>query len=92
MPDSNRTVIIGVNAGSSSIKLSLYRVDRETPPELLAHAQLDGIGSHPHLAGELADGTVVTDEDPSSEEVPDHDHAMSAFAACSMSSSMPFSW
>ncbi|OHV09699.1 acetate/propionate family kinase [Kushneria phosphatilytica] len=75
MPNSERTVIIGVNAGSSSIKLSLYSADKQTPLELLAHAQLDGIGTHPHLAGHLADGTSLADETLSEQEVPDHDHA-----------------
>lgn len=75
MPNSERTVIIGVNAGSSSIKLSLYSADKQTSPELLAHAQLDGIGTHPHLAGHLADGTSLADETLSEQEVPDHDHA-----------------
>ncbi|MED5499755.1 MAG: acetate/propionate family kinase, partial [Pseudomonadota bacterium] len=67
--------IIALNAGSSSIKLSLYRADDTTSPELIAKAQVEEIGDSPHLFGKLADGSVFLDETPNDHELPDHDSA-----------------
>ena len=67
--------IIALNAGSSSIKLSLYRADDTTSPELITKAQVEEIGDSPHLFGELADGTAFLDETPKDHELPDHDSA-----------------
>jgi acetate kinase len=76
--------IIALNAGSSSIKLSLYRLragsdagreSESTVPELVAHAQVEEIGESPHLTAELADGTRFLDETPGDDEIADHDRA-----------------
>lgn len=69
--------IIALNAGSSSIKLSLYRVgdDGEAPPEQAAHAQVEEIGDAPHLRGTRADGSVFVDESPGDDELSDHGDA-----------------
>lgn len=67
--------IMAINAGSSSIKLSLYRVGDDASPELIANAQVDDIGDAPHLTGRLADGTHFVDDAPSHDQVPDHAQA-----------------
>ena len=41
---ASSSYIIALNAGSSSIKLSLYRTDDTTSPELIAKAQVEEIG------------------------------------------------
>jgi acetate kinase len=74
-------VILVVNAGSSSVKISIFSVpeaaheDVEVLPAQLAHGQIEGIGVAPHIEGRLADGTVVADERFPVEQVPDHDAA-----------------
>ncbi|OLO07003.1 hypothetical protein BTW08_14425 [Salinicola sp. MH3R3-1] len=67
--------IIALNAGSSSIKLSLYRLGDMAPPEFVAKAKVEKIGDSPHLSGELADGTEFLDETPGNHELADHDSA-----------------
>ncbi|MGQ7245438.1 acetate/propionate family kinase [Salinicola sp. V024] len=81
---ASQSHIIALNAGSSSIKLSLYRLragsdaapeSESTAPELVAHAQVEEIGESSHLTAELADGTRFLDETPGDDEIADHDHA-----------------
>jgi acetate kinase len=55
------TVLV-INAGSSSIKLSLFDVAGDRSLALTARGQLDGIGTQPRLRGWDARGTVVVDE------------------------------
>lgn len=70
-----RPCIIALNAGSSSIKLSLYHLDGTAPPEFVARVQAEEIGDSPHLSGRLADGTDFLDETPASHALADHDSA-----------------
>ena len=50
----NGSVLV-VNAGSSSLKFSLFRLDGAAALQLDAHGQLDGIGTRPRLT--VKDGT-----------------------------------
>ncbi|WP_454763005.1 acetate/propionate family kinase [Cupriavidus campinensis] len=74
-------VILVVNAGSSSVKVSIYVVpesahhDVDIQPELAARGQVEGIGVAPRLLARMADGSVVTDEQFPVEQVADHDAA-----------------
>ncbi|WP_106476689.1 acetate/propionate family kinase [Phytohalomonas tamaricis] len=72
MSISEKPVIIVVNAGSSSIKLSIYTLSDNESPRLAAHGKLEGIGSHPELNAQLADGTNIANEEFSEQDVPDH--------------------
>jgi acetate kinase len=52
--------IIVVNAGSSSLKFSIYRVaDREL--DLAASGQIEGLGTSPHFKAKDAQGAVLAD-------------------------------
>lgn len=61
-------VILVVNAGSSSVKVSVYMVPDSThdnadiQPALAAHRQIEGIGVAPRLVARMADGRTVADE------------------------------
>lgn len=66
--------IIALNAGSSSLKLSLYRGGEETTPALVAHAQVEKMGESPHLFGKLAEGKIFLDE-ALDQELADHAEA-----------------
>jgi len=74
-------VILVVNAGSSSVKVSIYVVPEsahhnvDIQPELAAHGQIEGIGVAPRLTARMADGRVVADEQFPVEQVADHDAA-----------------
>ncbi|MCA3233715.1 MAG: acetate/propionate family kinase [Cupriavidus sp.] len=74
-------VILVVNAGSSSVKVSIYVVpdaaheNVEIQPSLAAHGQIEGIGVAPRLVARMADGREVTDQKFPVEQVADHDAA-----------------
>src|SRR5262245_9646402 len=68
--------ILVVNAGSSSIKFSLFEIGRARDLTLTSKGQLDGIGTHPHLRVRDAGGATLTDEKFSATEVPDVPAAM----------------
>ncbi|MGJ8523546.1 Propionate kinase [Carnimonas sp. R-84981] len=54
-------VIIVVNAGSSSLKLSIFTVTRDTPPSLMLHGELSGIGNqHPALTISDSSGNTLS--------------------------------
>lgn len=53
--------ILVLNAGSSSLKFSLFNADDAL--SLLSRGQIDGIGSHPHLRVKSAGGEMLADED-----------------------------
>jgi acetate kinase len=54
--------IITFNAGSSSIKFSLYEVDGSTSLRLACRGELDRIGSAPHFVARDAAGSVLADQ------------------------------
>ncbi|UHC16279.1 hypothetical protein LRS73_28135 [Methylobacterium currus] len=63
-------VILVVNAGSSSIKFKLYRVEGGAPAALLTGA-MSGIGSRPALIVKDGAGRVVEERRFAAEDVPD---------------------
>ncbi len=73
--------ILVVNAGSSSVKVSVYAVpeaahaDTDINPVLSAHGQIEGIGVAPRLTASMADGRAVADERFPVAQVADHDAA-----------------
>ncbi|GHB34152.1 acetate/propionate family kinase [Salinicola rhizosphaerae] len=67
--------LLALNAGSSSLKLSLYRMTTSDAPELVAHIQMEEIGDAPHLVGTLASGESFIDEHPEPREIANHDSA-----------------
>ncbi|QYY32219.1 acetate/propionate family kinase [Cupriavidus pinatubonensis] len=74
-------VILVVNAGSSSVKVSVYTVpeaahdNADINPVLSAHGQIESIGVAPRLRASMADGHVVADESFPVAQVADHDAA-----------------
>lgn len=66
-------VVIVVNAGSSSLKLSVYFLEDDDALRLAAHGAIEEIGAtSPHLQANLADGTDIADENLSTEQAGDH--------------------
>jgi acetate kinase len=61
--------VLTINAGSSSLKFSVYRIAERDQLELSAKGQVEGIGTAPHLVAEDAEGNVLVDrrfpDDPS---------------------------
>jgi acetate kinase len=53
--------VLTINAGSSSLKFSIYRVGEQERLELTAKGQVEGIGTAPHLVAEDAEGRVLVD-------------------------------
>lgn len=74
-------IILVVNAGSSSVKVSVHAVpeaahgNADINPVLSAHGQIEGIGVAPRLVAQMADGRVVADERFPVAQVADHDAA-----------------
>jgi acetate kinase len=64
MPDA----LLTLNAGSSSIKFSLYRVGADAAPAPVLEGGLEGIGTEPHMRAKDAGGKELVDrrwQDPS---------------------------
>jgi acetate kinase len=57
----NGTILV-VNAGSSSIKLSVFGPWGHEGPERVLSAQVEGLGSQPHAAGKRSTGQVLFDQ------------------------------
>ena len=53
--------VLTVNAGSSSLKFSVYRTGEDGRPGLSAKGQVEGIGTSPHLIAEDAQGQTLVD-------------------------------
>jgi acetate kinase len=53
--------VLTINAGSSSLKFSVYRLDEHDRPLLSAKGQVEGIGTSPHLVAEDAEGQTLVD-------------------------------
>jgi acetate kinase len=62
--------VLTINAGSSSLKFSVYRVTERDRLELSAKGQVEGIGTAPHFVAEDAGGKALVDrrfpDDPGS--------------------------
>lgn len=63
--------VLVVNAGSSSVKFSVHRVDGGAPVEA-ARGLLDGIGVRPHFTARVVDGGAAEDRALSASEAGDH--------------------
>jgi acetate kinase len=55
--------VLTINAGSSSLKFSLYRVG-DDKPALALDGQVEGIGTEPHMKASDADGRMLVDRRP----------------------------
>ncbi len=79
--DEEGHVVLVVNAGSSSIKCSVYRVIDDPHAEggaralLGAGGQIEGIGVAPRIVARMADGRLIVDEAFPVGQVADHDAA-----------------
>jgi acetate kinase len=64
--------LVVINAGSSSIKFAIYRLD--SSPQLIidANGQIDGIGNQPNFTVTNQQGVVLVDSMPPSNEAADH--------------------
>jgi acetate kinase len=67
--------VLTINAGSSSLKFSLYQVGAGDQPELSAKGQIEGIGTSPHFVAKGADGQVLVDERWPDERGLDHERS-----------------
>ena len=65
----NSGSILVVNAGSSSLKFSLFRQDAAAALQLALRGQIDGIGSRPHLKAQDDTGSIVVERDLAAAEV-----------------------
>ena len=59
----NSGSILVVNAGSSSLKFSLFRVDADDDLHLAVRGQIDGIGSRPRLTAKDGTGSKLVERD-----------------------------
>jgi acetate kinase len=53
--------VLTINAGSSSLKFSVYRIAADERPSLSAKGQVEGIGTAPRLVAEDAEGQMLVD-------------------------------
>jgi acetate kinase len=67
--------VLTVNAGSSSLKFSVYRVTEDDRPALSASGQIEGIGTSPRFTVEGADGQVLVDQRWPDERALDHERS-----------------
>ena len=54
-------LILAINAGSSSLKLGIYQVASDGPPELLAKGLLEDVGAEPRFMAKDGAGAVLDD-------------------------------
>jgi len=73
-------VVLVVNAGSSSLKFSVYEPADGGEPNLLLKGQMEGIGVHPHLSARDRDGKDLIDKSFERTEIAGHDAAIAAIA------------
>ncbi len=64
----NNSSILVVNAGSSSLKFSVFRLDSTESVTLAARGQIDGIGTHPRLQVKDAAGSTLVKRDCTTSE------------------------
>jgi acetate kinase len=57
MPDA----VLTINAGSSSLKFSLYRVGADGEPAAALEGEIEDIGGEPHMSAKDAHGKVLAD-------------------------------
>jgi len=66
------TLILVLNAGSSSIKFSVFEGRAGSDPAEQAKGQLEGLGTAPRLVAEESSGERIAEQRWSMAEVPDH--------------------
>ena len=67
--------VLTVNAGSSSLKFSVYRVEDGARLSPSADGQIEGIGTSPHFLARGADGRALVDERWPADRAFDHDRS-----------------
>jgi acetate kinase len=72
--------ILVLNAGSSSLKFSLFEYEAASDLHLMAKGQVEGIGTAPHFVAKDHHGQILADEHWQGEDK-DHDHCLQAIAA-----------
>ena len=72
--------VLVINAGSSSVKFSVYRVEGAAPPAETARGLLDGIGVRPHLAARDLESGASEDRPLTASEAGDHSGAIAIVA------------
>ncbi len=72
--------ILTLNAGSSSIKFSLFEIGPGRSLQLVSDGQVEGIGTSPHFIARGADGAVLSERRWPAPG-PDHDAAIGDIAA-----------
>ena len=70
--------LLVVNAGSSSVKFQLFRIDAQNEPVRHITGQVDGIGVKPRLRGKSTDGSITVDRSLGPDEGKDVPSAMHA--------------
>ena len=73
--------ILVLNAGSSSIKFTVFHVGEGRALEAGPEGQVDGIGARPHFAVRAPGGEALVDRDLSGERGADHRGAMDEIRA-----------
>jgi len=75
-------IVLVLNAGSSSIKFSMFAVAERRPAlRLRYHGEVDGIGSDPRFVVADADGKRVVDQPATLRSARDHDAVLSVLLA-----------
>ena len=74
-------VILVLNAGSSSVKFQVFRIDESVRLERLIKGQMSGVATAPRLHAEDGDGKAIADQSFGPKEVADVGAAIEAVAA-----------
>jgi acetate kinase len=75
------SVILVINAGSSSLKFSGFAPAGDADPEMLFKGQVERIGTAPRLTAHDAAGALLVDETYDNDAVRGHDGAIAAVSA-----------
>jgi len=73
-------VVLVVNAGSSSLKFSVFEPGKGDDPALRLKGQMEGIGVHPHLSARDSAGAVLIDKSFERSEIGGHEAAIAAIS------------
>jgi acetate kinase len=74
-------VILVINAGSSSLKFSVFDIGAAPAPSLFLQGQVEKIGTHPRLTARDATRGLLVERSLEPRAVPDHESAMAELAA-----------
>lgn len=76
-----RDVILVINAGSSSIKFSVFEMGATCAPSHFLHGQIEGIATRPRLIAHGAKGELLVKSSFDPGDLQNHDDAMTEVAA-----------